>query len=194
MHQAPNQGPPDVKASIGWLLFFCRALAASVEVFLHRTGTFGERYLGPQVGIALLFLLFYPVFWQGHNIEPVMLFLGVFLGMCVVIRARTQRRRARGGPQPHTLYGGYPRLARIAGKIGEPTIKSKLEPLLVWLTGLLVSEINRPLGAYLMLAAFGLAISVHAVLSLERKRALDMHDALIDQRGVTERFRHTRGE
>lgn len=194
MQRTPSQSPPDTKASIGWLLFACRALAATVEVFLHRAETFGERYLGPQVGIALLVLFFFPAFWQGHDPDPVMWFLAAFLAACVVIRVRTQKRRSRGGPQPHTLYSGVPHLSRIAGKMDERTVKSKLEPVLVWLTGFIVAELNRPLGAYLMLAAFGLLIATHAALALERKRALDVHDAFIDQRGVAERFRNLRGD
>lgn len=102
--------------------------------------------------------------------------------------------RSRKGPQEHSYYAGYPRLMRLCGCFKETTVKSCVEPILVFVTGAALCPYNEPLGGYLIFAAFGLFGSVHLAMGYERTRALDMHDAMIDQQNVTERFREMRGD
>jgi hypothetical protein len=187
----PTVRPTDV---FGWLMFICRALAITVEVFLHEASTFGERYFGLPAAAAALALLCFPVFWEGHDVSLLFVFLICYAAICMTIRLKTFARRRRGGDQPHTLYSGRPRLLRLVRGMSEVKVKSMLEPMLVLLTGTLVLAINEPLGTYLLLAGFALLVSVNSTLAAERQRALDMHDAFIDQRGVVDRFRDLRGE
>jgi hypothetical protein len=192
MNSERAQSSGQSRAGLGWCLFWCRALSASVEVFLHQPRSFGERYLGLQAGAAMLLLLLYPAFWQGHDIEPLFVFLGAFVVMCACVGARVSERRRNGGPQPHTFYAGRPHLMRLAGRIDEAKVKSVIEPVLVLVVGGLIKNVNEPLGSYLLFAGVGLLISVNAMLAYERKRALDMHDAFMDQRNIAERFRDMR--
>lgn len=188
----PSSSADQFRRGVSIFAFLCRALALSVEVFLHRTGTFGERYIGLQAGATFLLILFFPIFWKGHNPEPLFVFLGCYLFMSVCIRARIQLRRKRGGPQPHTLYTGTPWLMRFTGRLSESTVKTFVEPMVVFFSGVFMMPLSEPLGGYLLLASLGLLVTTNLTLGYERKRALDMHDAYMDQRGSAERFREMR--
>jgi hypothetical protein len=52
----PMQNPQEARQGRGgpaFLLLVARAMACSLEVFLHKSSTFGERYLGPRPGLLL---------------------------------------------------------------------------------------------------------------------------------------------
>jgi hypothetical protein len=193
MQREQNQGNQhQLKNGIGWLVLICRALAVSVEVFLHKGNTFGQRYLGPQVGVAALILFFWPAFRPGVDTGPVFGFLIAFLVMCFCARAAILRRGQRGDLTEHSRYTGRPWLMRIAGRTSEAKVKGMLEPLLVWLAAVLTMPLSEALGNYLLLAGFGLLVSVQMTLASERQRVLDMHDAYVDQRNIVEQWRERR--
>lgn len=194
MNDSRSQQPSGGMGPLGWILFIARALSASVEVFLHRVDSFGERYMGLQAGAAFLLIFFFPIFCEGHDPTALLYFLGAYFFMCICVKARIQKRRRLGGSQPHSYYSGYPLLLRSRGARHELRVKAILEPLLVWMAGAAFMTFSVPLGSYLLIAGVGLAISVNASIAAERKRALDLHDAFMEQRGIAERFREFRGD
>jgi hypothetical protein len=194
MHQQP---PPvdriqESKNFLSWVHFIARALAMSVELFLHRGGSFGQRYLGPQGLVAAAIMFVFPVFWPQSDPMPLMWMLITYLALWMLAKGRIAARRAKGDTEVHSYYTGRPRLMRSTGGRGEIRIKRTLEPALVMVTGMVVLGVNEPLGAYLLLAGVGLGISVNASLQQERMRALDMQDALMEQRWITELWRRGR--
>lgn len=190
--QSPSHGE-QFRSMVGWLTFICGALAVSVEVFLHRSRTIGERYLGLKATAVIAIVPLYSLFWQGHDVMPLMRFLGMFLFMCFITRVGQLQQRQRGGPQVHTRYTGYPRICSVFRQLSERTAKMMVEPMLVFLVGVFVIPESEPLGGYLMLASVGLLISVHMSVGYDRVRALDLHDAALDQRGIATQFRDLRG-
>jgi hypothetical protein len=175
--------------------FVARAFAVSVEVFLHRADSFGERYLGLQAGAALLLIFFWPVFCEPHHDPtPMFIYAGAYALACVVIRARLQLRRKRGLPQPHTRYNGTPELLRRFKRLDEVKVKQTVEPFMTFAIGAVILNFSPPLGGYLMIASAGMLISNGLAAEYERRRVSDMHDAYLEQRGVAERFRDMRGE
>lgn len=187
---------PDNRAlghtGIGCWMLLCRALAVSVEVFLHRPQSFGDRYLGLQVGVALVLMFLFPAFWEGHDPRPLHTFLALFFVMCLVARIASLARRVRGGLGEHSHYTGIPWLMRAFPRLRENTIKGIVEPVLVWIAGGMAAEINAPLGTYLLWAGTGLFISVQSAVMAERRRVVDMHDAYLEQRRVVEHWRSRR--
>lgn len=193
MHQQQQQGDgQSFERSVNRGMLICHALAVSVEVFLHRPSTFGERYMGMQVPVAMLILFFFPIFWRGHDPAPLLWFLAAFVVMCAAVRARAVKRRLRGEAQPHSYYSGEPRMLRLARRTPETKVKSMLEPLFVWGASLCVMPVSEPLGTYLLIAGVGLLITVNASVRQERTRSLDLNDALIDQRRIAEQWRGMR--
>jgi hypothetical protein len=196
MDQQPKSPfhPDSIRRDIGFIALMLRLLAASVEVFLRHEGTFGERYLGGRALFAGLLIFFFPVFWPDEDPRPMLVYFGLYLAACACIRVATVRRIKRGGPQPHSLYSGEPRLMRITGRISEVTIKGIVEPMLAFVVGALCLPVSEPLGVYLILTALGLLASVQLALGEERQRAIDMNDAYLDQRDAAERFREMQGK
>jgi hypothetical protein len=195
MNQDQNQvpsGPMQFKTFLSWVVFIAGALAASLEVFLHRR--FGERYLGLQAAVVLLIVPFYSLFWEGYDPTPLLQFLLAYVVMCALARIGIMARLRRGGAQEHSRYNGFPRLMAITRRISERTIKCVVEPMLVFFVGVFTMPTSEPLGGYLMLAALGLLISTQLTAGYERIRALDMYDAYVNQNQVAQDFRDMRGE
>lgn len=192
--QHAQEGSENRAAILGWLHFLCRSLAAMAEVFLHKPGSFGQRYLGLPAAAALLVGFFYTAFFRGQDIRPVLLFLGLYLVMCAIVRIAVAMRVRRGGSQGHSLYSGTPLAMRFAGGLSEETVKRIIEPMLVFVVGTLFMAASQPLGTLLMLASFGLFASTNLAAGFHRTRALDAHDALLDQQQVGEHLNEMRGQ
>lgn len=191
-HRQDNQ-PNGFRNFVSIVNFVARAFACAVEVFLHKPGTFGERYFGLQAGAALLLIFFWPAFCEPfHDFEPMLAFLGCFVCMVLAIRARIRLRGKRGEAQPHTRYSGTPWLMRFTGRMDEVKVKCMVEPFFTFLVGGLFCEANPPLGGFIMFASAGLLVSNGLAADYERRRAADMHDAYVDQRRVVDRFRDLR--
>lgn len=190
--QQPNDPDLSFSRALGFALLLARALAVSVEVFLHRAGTFGERYLGLQAALAFVLMLIAPVLFPMGDPGPLYLFCALYFMRCIVVRAATLKRRLSGAPLLHSYYNGTPALLPARSRVPEEKFKAAVEPLLVGVTGLALSEWNEPLGTYLLLA--GLSLLVNACLSLrqEHERALDVNDAFLDQRRMADRWRGMR--
>ncbi len=189
-NQADNNS---MKTALGIVNFVCRSLATSVEVFLHRSGSFGERYLGLQAAAAVLCIFGYTAFWPYTDVRPVLGFMVAYIAALAVARVGVFVRRRRAGPAVHSFYTGTPRLTRLLGRASEFWIKRFVEPALVFIAGVLTLAANEPLGVYLMAASFALFASVNLAAEFVRTRALNMNDAFIDQSTVAEQFRDMRG-
>ena len=86
---------------IGLVAFAAQTFAVSVEVFLRKPSTFGERYLGLQAGAALPLMFFWPAFCEPYqDPAPMFLFTALYVVACMIVRVKTASRRLRGGPQP----------------------------------------------------------------------------------------------
>jgi hypothetical protein len=137
-------------------------------------------------------LLFTGLF-RGQDAGPMLLFLIAYLFMCVYARIGIIRRRRSGGVQCHTRYTGRSRLARVLPRLSEMAVK-RIEAVLVFGIGMLMLPMCQMLGAYLMLAAFAMFSCLGLGDAYDRNRALDIHDAVIDQKAVAERFQDVHGQ
>lgn len=172
------------------LVFLARTLAVSVEVFLHRSETFGERYLDLQAAAALLLIFFWPAFCEPvHDPLPMLVFLGLYLLACLTVRIAVHRRIRRGGPQQHSRYTGTPALMKRFRRTPEIKVKCVVEPIVVFLVGSVLLGFSPPLGGYLMVASAGLFVSTSLAENCDRKRNRDLNDAYIEQTRIAERFR-----
>ena len=121
--QKPEQGF-GFRNFLSAVVFVARSLAVSVEVFLHKTESFGERYLGLPAAAALFIIFFWPVFCEPiHDPQPMLMFLLAYLAMCAAVRSRIALRAKRGLPQPHSCYTGTPWLMRFTGRMDEARVK-----------------------------------------------------------------------
>ncbi len=188
----PVASEKDFNNFLGVMTFVTRALAVTVEVFLRRSSTFGERYFGLQAAAGTVFILFWPVFWEGHSAEPMLVFLRS-TGWLLAYRADARRRCIRrGGPQPHSLYNGTPTLAKVWKRSSEHRIKTVIEPVYMGCFALCLATISVPLAAYLALAGMCAAASSGMSGALQHRRSMDLHDAFLEQSDVARSFRRMR--
>lgn len=197
MHQEQPRPDPQTgfRNFVSILVFIARTFAVSVEVFLHRSETFGERYLDLQAAAALLLIFFWPAFCGPmHDPLPMLIFLGLYLLACLTVRMAVHRRIRRGGPQPHSRYTGTPALMKRFRRTPEIKVKRVVEPIVVFLAGSVLLAFSPPLGGYLMIASAGLFISTSLAENYDRQRLRDLNDAYLEQSRVAERFRDEHGE
>lgn len=173
------------------LLFIPRTLAFSVEVFLHTR--MGERYADAQAVAVLVLVPLYAALWEGRDLQPLFVFLLLYVAMC--LRNRVEGILRRGElPRGHSRYTGVPRLMRQVPGRSELHVKQYVEPAVVFLLGGVLCLVSEPLGVYLMLAAGGLFVSVLASGVVDRQQLLDLNDLMIENQERAEQFRAMRGD
>jgi hypothetical protein len=189
-----NQQQPDPRIQRnGFNLpeFVMETWAVSVEVFLHRR--IGARYIGMQ-GLAVILLVpIYFLVWQENDCTPMLWFMLAFLGMCCIARGKTLVQSRQNSPV-HSRYSGEPILWRFFPRLSEERVKQCVEPPVVFAAGLLLCAVSEPLGVYLMIAAACMFFIVSANIAWWRQRSIDLHDSVIEQQQIAERFRELRGD
>jgi hypothetical protein len=182
----------DLNKFVGVMTFVTRTLAVTVEVFLRRSDSFGERYFGLQAAAGTVCILIWPAFWEGHSADPMIVFLLLYWLALLGARIRTKSRIRRGGPQPHTLYNGTPTLVKVWKRSSEHRIKTVIEPVYMACFALCAATFSLPLAAYLALAGMCAAASTGMSGALQHRRAMNLHDAFVEQTGTAGTFRRMR--
>ena len=188
--QQRTQNPQPQSPENGQLLAclvegIARAIALTVEVFLHRG--FGCRYVGCGMmgtGIIFVFAEFFPT----EDPRPILCFLIAYAVLWLIATVGVLIRHWRGNDPVHSRYTGRPYLWHLLPGWKEENVKH-LEALAVILLGYGVHFLNRPLGDYLMFAASLVFLRGYNLAATRRSRAVEMNDSVIDQRLVAQRFR-----
>jgi hypothetical protein len=162
-----------------------RSTALSVEAFLHRG--FGLSYIGCGFA-AFLVMYVFATFFSGDNLGPMAVFAGLYGIFWFIACLNAWIRRWRKMERVHSRYNGRPHLCRILRGWQEHYVKL-LEALLVIFVGFVTHLMNRPLGDYLMLAGVFVLVRGYCVVSARRERAVELNDAVIEQREIAEQFR-----
>ncbi len=176
----------DSKQAANVLVFVARALASPVEVFLRKR--FGCRYFGVASLGGLVAVPMWMLFWPQDDPRPIMGFWLLYLVMQLRARLESMWMMHRGNIM-HSRYNGSSRLARVFPKCSESTIKGGVEPAIVCIIGVLLMTVSEPLGSYLVVAGISLALTNSVIEAVDRVQAIEMHDAFIEQRALSERFR-----
>lgn len=176
----------DAQDAASILMLVAQSLAAPVEVFLRTR--FGRRYFGVPAFLGFLAIPMWMLFWPDEDATPIFVFWVLYILMQLRARIESMVMAARGDTV-HTRYNGYPRLARIFKRTHEHKLKGGHEPALVVIVGVFMLAVSEPLGSFLMTSGFCLALVASVIESVERNRAMSMHDAWIEQQAQAARFR-----
>jgi hypothetical protein len=193
MHQQGAQEPQAMQPqqAVNIVLLVLQAFAVVPEVFLHKG--IGCRYLDKQAALAVLVIPGFVLVWPEEDPTGLIYLLGAYFVRCAALRLSHLRRKKieRGGVVEHSRYPGWPAIldGPLGRRLTEPTAKAFVEPVLVLVTGALLCELSEPLGSFLMVSAFCLFATAKARITFERTRMMDLRDAQIDQRNMSERFR-----
>jgi len=176
----------DARNAANIMVFASRVMSAPVEVIIRKR--FGSRYFGLPGFVALFAIPMWMMFWPQESATGIAWFWLLFILM--QFRARVEAAwMVRRGDIVHTRYNGQPRVARLFKRLGEQEIKGSTEPTIVLVTGLLIFLFNMPLGSYLVVASLALAANHGLMVAVDRARALEMNDVLIEQTAISEQFR-----
>lgn len=162
------------------------AFAYLLEAIMHKN--MGLRYVDACAPFALLILIFYPIFWPGHDLRAYTVFAGLFLIAHIGQRVRAWRRRINGD-LCHSYYSGEARLGRYFPRMSERTLKRHVEPILMLVVGGVALHFDRPLGTLLTVSAFAMIITNEQQVRRERERVYAMHDAVLENQMAADRFR-----
>lgn len=162
-----------------------RGLCLSVEVFLHRS--FGSAYVSSGVAAFVLMFLF-TVFIPLANPQPMMVFASFYGVLWLFAVLNVLIRRLRKKEYVHSEYSGRPYLCRLLPSWKESSVKH-LESLVVLLIAYGIHAVTRTLGDYLLVAGIFVLLRSYGIAVAKRQRAVEMNDAVIEQREVAEAFR-----
>ena len=176
----------DAQNAASILMLVAQSLAAPVEVFLRTR--FGRRYFGVPAFLGFMAVPMWMLFWPREDPTPIFVFWGLYILMQLRARIEGWIMVARGDIV-HTRYNGRPRLARIFKNIHEHKLKGFHEPALAIIVGMFMLAVSEPLGSFLMTSGFCLGLVNSVIESIERNRAMSMHDAWIEQQDHAARFR-----
>jgi hypothetical protein len=187
MDQPSNQQADwfgDMARTANVMLFVVRVWATSIEVFIRRG--MGRRYLGLHAAAVLLLVPLYCLFWELYDVRPMVWFLEAYVGMLLVSRISRLRR---GKEDCHSYYDGFPRMLKSEHWECEVRFKRINEPLLVGCLGAGIVVVSQPLGWYVIIGAIALAIQSEVWEQWEAARAMDIHDAMLEQSFLAKRLR-----
>jgi hypothetical protein len=175
---------------LGLLSLITSCFAVSIVPFTRKD--FGERYLG---WINLYF---------GYSVVAAFLFLGNLLGMLLrhgpshfmvyfwlafigasLYHRFEIHRKNNAGVQWHSMYIGT---SLLPLPYSPEKVYKFFEPLTVLLVGYIFSKIDWQVGTWLMIAAVSLFINNHLVFHQEHQTVLDMRDAQIEAKYMSDAF------
>lgn len=172
--------------------------ALPAEILLH--GQFGRRYLGFEAWLAMFQMLLvamlfgtlaengsrdmYPYYSPG----PLFLYLCVYFVAFVGARIALTVQERRGAIE-HSRYNGWPRFLPPRLARFERVFKIFVEPSAVLYIAVKLGALNLPLGLYLGFNALCMGWSNLVNVRFERQRALDLRDAMLEQRGTAHNLR-----
>lgn len=169
----------DSRLALNWVVFLITVYATSVEVFLRKR--MGRRFLGWQAVAVIPVVMVHASFCQPRRPDGLILFLGLYLIMCVCQRIGMLITAWRGRVV-HSRYNGFPLCLPENGRWDEVQFKRWGDPLVVAFIGFVVtSELDRPLGMYLLGAALALHLQGWLIQFYESTQRLDLRDAAIEQ-------------
>ncbi len=179
--QRPN---PDSQLVAELVEGMCRSLALSVEAFLHKG--FGSGYVGCGLAAFLVMFLF-AKFFPDQDVHPLGVFAGIYGVLWLIAVFNVLIRWWHGTQRVHSRYNGRPHLCRLLPGWKEMNVKH-LEALLVIFLGYGIHHLNRALGAYLILAGVFTFLRGYSLASMMRRRAVELNNAVIEQKEVAEQF------
>ena len=166
--------------------FVCHAISTSVEVFIRTD--IGTRYLNWQALAALPIMLAFGSFFPGQDVRPMFYYIVAYLVFCGRARLEQVINRWRGKPLGHSYYSGRPRALNCFRSWKERTVKLFVEPPYIFVVGGLAYFLFPSVGAYLMIASVAMFITQTLADMYQQARAMDMHDSVVAQQSVVERF------
>jgi hypothetical protein len=179
MNRSRNDAKPPGQA-VNWPLITSHFISLPLDLVLHNVKTFGVRAVRPRTGGALLIMFLFVAFHPDENVIPLIANMVAVVALSIIAYI-SAKLRLRRGQECNSWYTGRPHLCRLFPRRRETTIK-RLEPFLALAAGAAIYHFNHPLGSFVIAAAIGIAVRVGVEYRDMQARALDVNDAIINQK------------
>jgi hypothetical protein len=190
MNSQQNNAAKPPGQVVNWPLIACLCAILPIELVLHDLRTFGVRSISPRAAGSALLMFLFVGFHPNDNGAPLFCFMIAIILLSIVAKIIAMVRRRRG-VICHTRYNGRPYLMKLL-PWSETTIK-QWEPLIALMSGWFLHRFNHPLGSFVIMGAFCLAVKVGLERVGIRERVLDTSDALVEQTWAMESVRYRSG-
>jgi hypothetical protein len=179
MNQRQTNNAQPAGPVVDWPVIVFMSAGLPIELIFHDIRTFGVRSIGSRATIALLMMALFVGFHPNDNPAPLGFFMLGTVLLSVLAFAIGKIQQWRGVPI-HSRYTGRPYLMWFLRFLSESTVK-RIEPLIVFVFGVVIHCVNSPLGSFLMVASVCLGLRVMFERIRRNEQALDINDALIEQ-------------
>jgi hypothetical protein len=181
-------GLKDTESALNLLQLWTRSASLPIELFVRQIGSWGPKYLGMGAVFGLAWPVCFAMLYGPHPDQYwVLRFWYAMVGMLVLHNVVGLIRRYRGY-KPHTCYIGDSWFERMKG-CTDPRRARAFEVLMATTVSLVLFQVVKPLGAFLLLgtAAHAFNLVVLELSMTARLRALQ--DAQIENEYVMARYR-----
>lgn len=188
--EQPSNSFDDMRRGLNWTMCILDGLAWSVRMLLHYR--IGVHQPGLSGGIAFLSMVTLGVILPRDDAMPLLMMAALFAFVSGMRRAAAHRRE-RTGDYEHSWCPGYSYLGHLLPFLPHRWITSAIEPLFVIVIGFICTNWSVPLGVYLIVCGFSLALieRIHAGAELRQLRR--MRDQYLSQRNRIIEFRDFMG-
>jgi MFS family permease len=193
-HEKQQSGPPfkELRQQVNIILFCAQVLSAPLRAWFTVPGTWGERFADCRMALGVIILLVGPpaCFPEADN-RPAFVFFVATVALLLAQRIAGVWRR-RKGYRMHSQYTGRSYFSYVFSN--EIEVKSRYEPGLALLVGLLLIGLSPGLGCWLIVAAFAQGLCVAWAEERDNARLRALRDQRLEQAYLMEHFREEVGE
>jgi hypothetical protein len=170
--QQQQQG--ELKRNVNMFIGLCQCVAFLGEAWWRVPGTCGSRYFSGQAMIGLVILLLVASFGRSDLLMQAWIVTAVWMAAHKIEHAK----RARKGYCPHSRFVGNSLLSKLGGNRLAICL---WEPLVTFVTGLLLIQNGHGYGGCLVYLAIAMFFSASYAAAQERAQIAAINDARADQ-------------
>jgi hypothetical protein len=177
--QGNQQQSGDLKGKIATATGFAQSLALLLAAWLRIPGTCGSRYFSGHAFIGLCFLFVLTAFAESG---PLMKFW-IATGLWMLFHRLMHSWRVGKGYRCHSRYVGTSLLSAFCGNVTAITI---LEPLVTFITGIVLIQNGYGYGGFVVILSICLFISSGYLAMAEQAKITAIEDAKAEQEWLSE--------
>ena len=186
MNKSPDrQANPSFRDSFNLAYLLVSSHAVCLTPFLHHG--FGSEAFGLECIGAMVIMLIYG---SEARCDAMAIFMAIWLAAVLLQRVWSAYLFRRGW-RSHSRYGGYPWLAMNFPWVKTEMQALRIEPIFCLAAGALLWTVSPAMGRFVMAGVVSLSIKHGIERQIVEKRLRRMHDAMIEQEYLEERFEET---
>lgn len=179
----------NVKGFMALVIVFIHGWAAMLQAWTRWPGTCGPDYFGKLAVFGWVWAGIFPLFWPVEETIAIYYWFSIATLVLFGVHRFQSRKLQRSGVDLHSHCMGAPWVCKLIPGINLDRAFF-LEGLLQTLVGLALLPVSGNLSRFWIMGMFANCISHMLVQERDRRRAIRMKDAWLEQRQQAETFQH----